>query len=221
MLTETNHHETFFRIWINAVILCMLAVFASACGEEDKKLNSKAWPGYPDRYQELLRIVVENENGENLLNPDTEGHWLPGVSWMEGNFYFSDMKCKRCDLNWKEYKSGDRLKSYEYINGFIVRSLKLQTEPWQTWDVSTYSDKDYSLAISAFCKREDISGYLFHFKTEFSLYVPMREEPFVFEITGKYNDETHLYSDLRILMDSQEQESQLIHLVIPSRPPQP
>lgn len=49
----------------------------------------------------------------------------------------------------------------------------------------------------------------------------MREEPFVFEMTGKYDDVTHLYSDLKILMDSQEQESQLIHLVIPSRPPQP
>ena len=49
----------------------------------------------------------------------------------------------------------------------------------------------------------------------------MREEPVVFEITGKYDDSTHLYSDLKILMDSQEQESQLIHLVIPSRPAQP
>ena len=212
----------YFRIWINAVILCMLAVFASACKDDDDIiLNSPPWPGYPDDTQEILRVIVENENGENLLNSDTEGHWLPGVSWMEGNFYLSDMKCEKCDLNWKEYKSGNRLPSYEYTNGFIVRSLKLQTEPWQTWDVSTYSDKDYSLAISAFCKREDISGYLFHFKTEFSLYVPMREEPFVFEVTGKYNDVTHIYSDLKILMDSEPQESQLIHLVIPSRPPQP
>ena len=96
----------------------------------------------------------------------------------------------------------------------------MQTEPWQTWDVSTYSDKDYSLAICAFCKREVLQS-LYSFKTKFSLYVPMREEPFVFEITGKYNDGTHIYSDLKILMDSEEQESQLIHLVIPSRPPQP
>ena len=132
----------------------------------------------------------------------------------------SDLKHEMCDLNWKEYKSGERLNRYDYTSIFIVRSLKLQTEPWQTWDVSTYSDKDYSLAICAFCKREVLQS-LYSFKTKFSLYVPMRQEPFVFEITGKYNDETHIYSDLKIMMDSEEQESQLIHLVIPSRPPQP
>lgn len=217
-----NIMKHYFRIWINAVILCMLAVFASACNEDDDIiLNSPPWPGYPDWDQEILRVIVENENGENLLNPDTQGHWLPGVSWMAGNFYLSDLKYEKCDLNWKEYKSGNRLPSYEYTNGFVVRSLKLQTEPWQTWDVADYSDKDYSLAISAFCKRKELPGCLYSFKTKFSLYVPMREEPFVFEVTGKFDDVTHIYSDLRILMDSQEKESQLIHLVIPSRPPQP
>lgn len=216
-----NVMKHYFRIWINAVILCMLAVFASACKDDDDIiLNSPPWPGYPDDTQEILRVIVENENGENLLNPDTEGHWLPGVSWMEGSFYMSDLKHEMCDLNWKEYKSGERLNRYDYTSIFIVRSLKLQTEPWQTWDVSAYSDKDYSLVISAFCKREVLQS-LYSFKTKFSLYVPMRQEPFVFEITGKYNDSTHLYSDLKILMDSEEQESQLIHLVIPSRPPQP
>lgn len=216
-----NVMKHYFRIWINAVILCMLAVFASACKDDDDIiLNSPPWPGYPDDTQEILRVIVENENGENLLNPDTEGHWLPGVSWMEGSFYMSDLKHEMRDLNWKEYKSGERLNRYDYTSIFIVRSLKLQTEPWQTWDVSTYSDKDYSLAICAFCKREVLQS-LYSFKTKFSLYVPMREEPFVFEITGKYNDGTHIYSDLKILMDSEEQESQLIHLVIPSRPPQP
>ena len=210
--------KQYFGIWISTLFLGMLAVFASAC-KEDEIIGCQV-PGYPDDTQEILRIIVENENGENLLNPDTEGHWLPGVSWMEGNFFLSDLKCEKCDLNWKEYKSGNRLPSYEYTNGFVVRSLKLQTEPWQTWDVADYSDKDYSLAICAFCKREVLQS-LYSFKTKFSLYVPMREEPFVFEITGKYNDETHIYSDLKILMDSQEQESQLIHLVIPSRPAQP
>ena len=210
--------KQYFGIWISTLFLGMLAVFASAC-KEDEIIGGQV-PGYPDDTQEILRVIVENENGENLLNPDTEGHWLPGVSWMEGNFFLSDLKCEKGDLNWKEYKSGNRLPSYEYTNGFVVRSLKLQTEPWQTWDVSDYSDKDYSLAICAFCKREVLQS-LYSFKTKFSLYVPMREEPFVFEITGKYNDETHIYSDLKILMDSQEQESQLIHLVIPSRPAQP
>ena len=83
--------------------------------------------------------------------------------------------------------------------------------------VSFLKDAHFVFAI---IKREVLQS-LYSFKTKFSLYVPMREEPFVFEITGKYNDGTHIYSDLKILMDSEEQESQLIHLVIPSRPPQP
>lgn len=94
-----NVMKHYFRIWINAVILCMLAVFASACKDDDDIiLNSPPWPGYPDDTQEILRVIVENENGENLLNPDTEGHWLPGVSWMEGSFYMSDLKHEMCDL---------------------------------------------------------------------------------------------------------------------------
>lgn len=214
-----------FRIWESVLLLCMLAVFASACKDDDVPvLNSPPWPTYPDIGQEILRVIVEDENGENLLNPDTEGHWLPGISWMEGNFNLSDSFYGMLDLNWEEYKSGER-PNYDVNNSlFVVRCLKEQTEPWQTWDVSDYSDKDYSLVIHAWCKRKCLYEYsydLYSFKTKFSLYVPMREEPVVFEITGKYDDSTHLYSDLKILMDSQKQESQLIHLVIPSRPAQP
>lgn len=211
----------YFRIWINAVILCMLVIATSACKDDDFIENSPPWPDYPDLSQEILRIVVENEHGENLLNPDTEGHWLPGISWMDGNFYMTDMQNRKCELLWSEYKTGVLVKISDMLSCFIVRSLKVQTEPWQTWDVSSYSENDYSFAILAFCKREVLTVSLYSFKTQFSLYVPMREEPFVFEITGKYDDSTHLYSDLKILMDSQEQESQLIHLVIPSRPAQP
>lgn len=213
----------YFRIWINTVILCMLAFFASACKEDDDIiLNSPPWPGYPDRTQPILNIIVENENGENLLNPSTPGSWHPGVSWMDGNFSLVNMKGRKCEVCWEEYCNPPSHSHILNCNSAIqVRSLKLQTEPWQTWDVSLYSENDYSFAILAFCKRKRLPDFSYSFKTKFSLYVPMREEPFVFEITGKYNDETHLYSDLRILMDSQEQESQLIHLVIPSRPPQP
>lgn len=211
----------YFRIWINAVILCMLVIATSACKDDDFIENSPPWPDYPDLSQEILRIVVENEHGENLLNPDTEGHWLPGISWMDGNFYMTDMQNRKCELLWSEYKTGVLVKISDMLSCFIVRSLKVQTEPWQTWDVSLYSENDYSFAILAFCKRKRLPDFSYSFKTKFSLYVPMREEPFVFEITGKYNDSTHIYSDLKILMDSEEQESQLIHLVIPSRPPQP
>lgn len=215
--------KQYSRIWINAVILCMLAVFASACGEdEDIILRGEPWPGYPDKTQPILNIIVENENGENLLNPSTPGSWHPGGSWMSGTFCLVDMDGRKSEVCWEEYCNPPSQSHILNCNSAIqVRSLKVQTEPWHTWDVSSYSENDYSFAILAFCKREALSGCLYSFKTKFSLYVPMREEPFVFEITGKYDDSTHLYSDLRILMDSQEQESQLIHLVIPSRPPQP
>ena len=67
-----NVMKHYFRIWINAVILCMLVIATSACKDDDFIENSPPWPDYPDLSQEILRIVVENEHGENLLNPDTE-----------------------------------------------------------------------------------------------------------------------------------------------------
>ena len=211
----------YFRNWVNTVILCMLAVFASACGEDDI-IRGEPWPGYPDKTQPILNIIVENENGENLLNPSTPESWHPGVSWMNGTFSLVDMDGQKSEVCWEEYcNTPSRYHILNCNSGIQVRSLKVQTEPWQTWDVSSYSENDYSFAILAFCKREVLTVSLYSFKTQFSLYVPMREEPFVFEITGKYDDSTHLYSDLKILMDSEEQESQLIHLVIPSRPAQP
>ena len=212
----------YFRNWINAVILCILAVSTSACGEDEDVINGPPWPEYPDHHQPILNIIVENEYGENLLNPSTQNSWQPGISWMDGNFYMVDMLGRKYEISWDEYyDTGSITQISDHSPYFHVRSLKVQTEPWQTWDVSEFYDKDYALAVSMFCKREILSVSFLSIKTRFSLYVPMREEPFVFEITGKYDDSTHLYSDLKILMDSQEQESQLIHLVIPSRPAQP
>lgn len=51
--------KNYFRIWVSALLLCMLAVFASAC--KDDEVIGGSVPGYPDGTQEIMSEFFQNK----------------------------------------------------------------------------------------------------------------------------------------------------------------
>jgi len=195
-------------------VLCVIALgLLSACKEDDEIIGDYIPPWTLDA---SVRIIVEDENGQNLINANTPNDLISDGSAISGNFYIVDEANCTFFAKWDEFYNPESTYVNEYsAHSLFVRRVNRVTDDWETWNVSNFTDDDYSLVITYRFK---------YWMTEtfdniesFKLYIDGEEKPHEIVIETPY---IMRYLDDRIAqhkyyLDGEEVQGPLIRVVVP------
>ena len=210
------------------LLIISLCVVLSSCdddmvmgGEDDCMFNA-----YP-----TLRVVIEDEDGNNLFNDGVENNFMSNGSALYGRFYiqYGD-ECPDV-ADWQEYDEPGfvhvrNTNSLIFYPKLFVRRLNYTPEYWENWDTENISDDEYSLCISF-----DLILYSIRGRSEsskFKLYIPSiygNYHPYNFEVVYTYLDQFYDWSldepqhyelDRKVVVDGVEYADQVIRLKLPN-----
>lgn len=191
-------------------LLLPFGMLFTACSENDPPQEPPLQSFSAD-----VRILIEDEGGDNLLNPSNPNNIIPEKPNFKGNIY---VKYDRNVLpaNWDEYNDPAFSWKFEerYSPFFFVRRMNLTKHPWETWDASVYSNDDYSLVL--YYKFQWFGGPI---KKDYHIYIDGIDASHTITISHtpdlKHDDEKQ-YELSQYYLDGVEVKELPIKIIIPS-----
>lgn len=184
--------------------------------EEDMILDSEV----PWQYGASVVFIFENEDGENLLNPNSSETIIPENPTFEGNIYVKTQD-DTYRAYWSEFNDPDfKYNGTSLLPILYIRNLKNIKNPWEKWDPAQYDDQDYALCLCFPFHIPYPSHYDFIITSSYQIYIDGTDIRHTFTLTcpmNGYLDNADMEAHCKYLLDGVEPGEQPFRIVVKSK----
>ena len=197
------------------VLLAALYILISSCdGIHNDNMNS-----YPLRHAILtLRIIIEDDNGANLLNDKTENNFMSNGSDLYAHFRVQHEGKSPLPADWHDYDNPAEPYQYPNYPDFFIKRLAY-TDYWEDWTTDNISDDEYTLCVTLHFRWGGPYPLIRDFKQNFKLLIPIEFgdfEPYNFETEFNFSKDDHHFKR-KVFVDGVEHTEPVIRLKLPPR----